>query len=174
MHIGAACTLPAALTCLVAALCPLPCCSKGSLTAGPHCCARNLHFRRGTTDFDVWKQVRCAVLRLLNVGVAHVCCLLLPARLPQLLPALAPHVLRCCLQIPPPLPRLSMPSNAPYCASPQIFQCHYLRYLYALFDDGEPPKYILDAGQPLLGCTSSTASRLKVALDALCRNLPSF
>jgi predicted O-methyltransferase YrrM len=31
-------------------------------------------------------------------------------------------------------------------AGPQIFQCHYLRYLYALFEDEEPPKYILDAG----------------------------
>lgn len=58
-------------------------CRKGSLTSGPHCCARNLHFRRGTTDFDVWRQ---------------------------------------------------------------IFQCHYLRYVYALFEDDDPPKYILDAG----------------------------
>ncbi len=28
----------------------------------------------------------------------------------------------------------------------QVFQCHYMRYLYTLFGD-QPPKYILDAGQ---------------------------
>lgn len=30
----------------------------------------------------------------------------------------------------------------------QVFQCHYMRYLYTLFGE-QPPKYILDAG----GCT---------------------
>lgn len=53
----------------------------------------------------------------------------------------------------------------------QIFQCHYLRYVYALFEDDDPPKYILDAGAtrgPLV-CLTCALSAVRSQLVAQSR-----
>ena len=41
--------------------------------------------------------------------------------------------------------RLAPPPDSPDCCCLQIFQLHYMRFLYTLFGKNEP-KYILDAG----------------------------
>ena len=50
----------------------------------------------------------------------------------------------------------------------QIFQCHYLRYVYALFEDDDPPKYILDAGATRgpLACLTCALSAVRSQLVA--------
>lgn len=40
----------------------------------------------------------------------------------------------------------------------QVFQYHYMRYLYTLFAD-KPPQYILDAGERRSGLLSVPAKR---------------
>ena len=122
------------------------------------CCSRPVSFRGETTDYKVFKQVRRQCLP------ASACLSWHHSHLEPLLNAL-PVTSSCgcssattgdhpCLSI---VPEPTMTRPAPLSCAPvlQVFQCHYMRYLYTLFA-GQEPRYILDAGKtPSTACDCS-------------------